>query len=160
MERELFSPKSREVAPCTRPKTAAIFNNTQHSTSEVSWTFSINSFFGLPDSLMLLMFSGEFGRAFLELCQQNTTTSWAILAVLLSHRTAYMNPGQGMGGVSYYVTAAVVRCAQVLYTENRQWTFWVGIRGCETPQPASFYFVEVAAVALSSKEERAEQRKT
>ena len=25
-----------------------------------------------------------------------------------------------MGGVSYYVTAAVVRCAQVLYTENRQ----------------------------------------
>ena len=29
MEREPRSPKSREVAPCTRPKTAAIFNNTQ-----------------------------------------------------------------------------------------------------------------------------------
>ena len=25
-----------------------------------------------------------------------------------------------VGSVSYYVTAAVVRCAQVLYTENRQ----------------------------------------
>ena len=34
------------------------------------------------------------------------------------------------------------------------------LRGCETPQPVSFYIVEAAAVALSSKEERAEQRKT
>ena len=33
-------------------------------------------------------------------------------------------------------------------------------RGCETPQPVSFYIAEAAAVALSSKEERAEQRKT
>ena len=40
--------------------------------------------------------------------------------MLLSHRTAYMNQGRGVGGVSYYVTAVVVRCAQVLYTENRQ----------------------------------------
>ena len=31
--------------------------------------------------------------------------------------------------------------------------------GCETPQPVSFYIVEAAAVALSSKEERAVQRK-
>ena len=92
-----FLPKVEKWPLAQDPKQQpfSIIHSTQRQKSVE--LFLINSFFGLPDSLMLLMFSGDFGRAFLELCQQNTTTSWAILAVLLSHCTAYMNPGRGVG---------------------------------------------------------------
>ena len=57
----LFLPKVEKWPPAQDLKQLPFFNNTHHSTSELFLQFFL---FELPDSLMLLMFSGEFGRAF------------------------------------------------------------------------------------------------